>query len=616
MEKKLIFCAALLLLATACSKERDLYDSAALEEKQQAEERDHAEKQLGIVFDQKQTWMMSQVRELQITQLPTDINTTSVMILSANPFLSNTANVLSYSDKPVNKMYYEAPQDCSTLYVACIDADGDARVRAFDVATSTVDFSVKTQGYQIEEAAASRRMAPRKTASLNELQWQPTFNAKTFASTGWADEWAYVEQGDAKINFTDFTRYKNIALTYLPEGKLNYRDIVSKNSAIRDCFYTVDKNGGEVTVTPIWSDTGNPTPRFGYYYFEPGADQNIKTVRKFIFEAPVPMNYHNKKDSEIPSEQTILSYKLIYYDAEGNPSYNFPEGTRIGFFNTVNPRYISAINEPFNWYNIGDANLELSTYFREKNVGEASLGWSVGWETYSHTVMFQRDGENFIAFGDWIKDFDMNDIILLLNGDVEDLPVAGLETPKNQVFTYAFEDTRNGDYDMNDVVLRVCRNASNKLTVELAAVGASDEIKVYYHDPITKQDVPLFNGQEVHAAFREKTGVQSTFYNTLEANATSYPTSVVTIDDRTFTYAKADFFIKNVTKGIDVHTPASQGITGCAPYAICVPTEWAWPVEYQAITGAYSTFKGFASNLSSNLDWYNFPVSNKVFVAE
>src|SRR5574344_330955 len=68
--------------------------------------------------------------------------------------------------------------------------------------------------------------------------------------------------------------------------------------------------------------------------------------------------------------------------------------------------------------------------------------------------------------------------------------------------------------------------------------------------------------------------------------------------------------------------------TGLYPWAIMVPSTFKYPVEYQPITvkitdetktdtGAYSveghSFAGWAKNKDTNVDWYNYPVSSKVY---
>lgn len=177
--------------------------------------------------------------------------------------------------------------------------------------------------------------------------------------------------------------------------------------------------GGEVTVTPIHRDTSNPNSRFGYYYFVKGQDRNIKTAPKFIFEEAISFNNHGISKDNLPDEKTIESYKLIYYDEAGNPSYTFPEGT--------------------------------------------------------------------VTVSNWAD----------------------------------------------------------------------------------------------------------------------------------FSYARADFYIYNKTKDLEVHLPSAQGLTGASPYAICIPQKnWRWPKERISVVKAYSMFAGFAANSDVNIDWFNYPNTSVLTLEE
>ena len=102
------------------------------------------------------------------------------------------------------------------------------------------------------------------------------------------------------------------------------------------------------------------------------------------------------------------------------------------------------------------------------------------------------------------------------------------------------------------------------------------------------------------------------FINTQGQNATVFPETTIAVNGSSFNYYKADFFIVNESKGIEVHVPSATGEKGLPPYGICVPTKWAWPTERTCIIEAYPAFKWFAANLSSNLNWYLTPQEGKV----
>ena len=607
MKKSFYFLTLAAVLTASCSKTADVFDE---EQSNAASELKNAENKIGVTIDPGQTWVLTEKYTLNITSMPTDMTVERVAVMDENPLVSNDATMLAESKK-TSTISFEAPKGLSTLYAVCIAADGDVRVAEFAPESGKVSFE-PVSPYSV--VAKARGIAAPRRAPVNssELNWQPTSNALTF---GWNDQWAYVERGDVDVNFTNVNYYIDIVHSFLPEGGLNFRDSLNGAEIVRNDFYAiVGAGGGEVTVTPIYRETSNSVSRFGYYYFEPNTDRDLTTVRKYVFEEGVPFNYFHA--TEIEDVQTLPSYKLIYYDQQGNPSYNFPEGTQIGFFNvTTNSGY--GVEGDFFWYGLYGSNYDLTKRMADNGVLPEWAKVNTDWCNYSHTVMFERGGVKYIGFEDWVKDFDMNDIVLMLDGNVEDLPVAPTGSCKDNVkyyrYSYAFEDTRNGDYDMNDVVLRVWRPSLNAtyLNVQLAAVGASDQIRMYFTNQAGER-VPLFDGKEAHQLFVEL-GYNEEFYNTPTINAPELPMTRVNIDNfGNFTYAKADFFIINETKGLEIHMPAALGLTGTAPYGVCMPQkEWRWPKERTSIVLAYPEFSAFAHNQNVNVDWWLKPVFDR-----
>ena len=173
------------------------------------------------------------------------------------------------------------------------------------------------------------------------------------------------------------------------------------------------------------------------------------------------------------------------------------------------------------------------------------------------------------------------------------------------VWTYAFEDTPLGDYDMNDVVIKVCKNAEDdsKLDVTLCCTGAALNLEVYLDDKV------LFSGsgKEVHKVFGQEAGK---FINTVnDGIKEEYVTE--TIDKpANFSYETADFWIK--TPQMEVHI-AKQGED---PHGIVVPGDWRWPSEWQCIKNAYPNFIEFAKDASTTNEairkWYEKTSTNPV----
>ena len=188
------------------------------------------------------------------------------------------------------------------------------------------------------------------------------------------------------------------------------------------------------------------------------------------------------------------------------------------------------------------------------------------------------------------------------------------------VWTFAFEDTFNGDYDMNDVVLQVKENEDDdsKIDVTLCCTGASFNLYVFLRTD-DGRDLRMFNGREVHAVLGQPSGK---FINTGEGDSDKF---ISNIDPVKFTFDKpssnfdiatADFWIQS-PQG-DIHVGTTYG-AGSAPYGLVIPKAWRWPKEWNTITGnsvtdsPYPDFAGFAADRTVNTTWYDNVVEDLVY---
>jgi len=160
-----------------------------------------------------------------------------------------------------------------------------------------------------------------------------------------------------------------------------------------------------------------------------------------------------------------------------------------------------------------------------------------------------------------------------------------------EVYTFAFEDQiSNGDYDMNDVVLKISYHAvrdeegriteikQNKLDVKMVAAGATFNLEAYVGDH------KLFNN-EVHAAFGVNEGVM---VNTGRNTSTVIPEDLGVQAPENW---DGDF--KNLDVKIHVLISKPYWIEyltdkeKVSPYAIMIPNDWRWPTERTCVTEAY-----------------------------
>lgn len=182
---------------------------------------------------------------------------------------------------------------------------------------------------------------------------------------------------------------------------------------------------------------------------------------------------------------------------------------------------------------------------------------------------------------------------------------------KPAVWSYAFEDSRMADYDMNDVVIKVSYGQiddytldTSHLMVTLCCTGASYDLTAHLNN------TQLFGRQEVHAALG---GTASMFINTGSTDASKnqecdYVT--VTIDTPSdFQFADADFWINTPEGKVEIAK------TGQDPHGVVIPADWKWPKEKICIKEAYPNFIYFARDPSNEeyAGWYKTWDSSKVY---
>lgn len=175
----------------------------------------------------------------------------------------------------------------------------------------------------------------------------------------------------------------------------------------------------------------------------------------------------------------------------------------------------------------------------------------------------------------------------------------GVDTP--QTYTYAFEDitTQGGDYDFNDIVLKVKTiPVDGKLEVTLVAAGATKDLEVYYNNS------ELLFGGEVHAAMGCQPG---------EMINTGGGVVGKEVVDRRIVWQEGytlkqngNFSIRDVKENMWVKLPSFDDTfkAGDVPYAILVPDDWDFPAERHRVDEKYPNFVEWAKDATKEGDWY------------
>ena len=179
-------------------------------------------------------------------------------------------------------------------------------------------------------------------------------------------------------------------------------------------------------------------------------------------------------------------------------------------------------------------------------------------------------------------------------------------TPTPTIYTFAFEDTFMGDYDMNDVVLRVWEDPDDatKVHVKLMATGAGMDLYVGYDSNL------IFGGNEVHDLLG---GSRGKFLNTGDTSNDKFqngePIEREYVKSASETVPDLDFWIKAGDN--EIHVGSNNPIwqtekvgQSSAPFGIVAEGEWEWPTEWTCIVDAYSSFKDFARSPATYSNWY------------
>jgi len=195
------------------------------------------------------------------------------------------------------------------------------------------------------------------------------------------------------------------------------------------------------------------------------------------------------------------------------------------------------------------------------------------------------------------------------------------------IYSYAFEDTRLGDYDMNDVVIKAQEvevNNVKKINLKLVASGASLDLNIRLYEAATPDagkaakyqgDFTVLEYQgnnEVHAML----GVaKATLVNTGGAKADPI---TIQIDKGSYDPAHLPLAIYSEKEG-EMRLAGS----GEAPFGVIIPIDWKWPRERVNITTAYNatesdegdqSFAKFASEAGQALNWFNYPTGSVMII--
>lgn len=662
--KKIFYCSLLALAVTSCSKDLGNYQGETPAEVDEATIAANVEKVFGTTFDPNQDWKMinhEQVTIIANADESDNFRIARVQVLTDNPFIPTAdARVLNEAEARYGQkvsLALDVPNYLDTLYAACVSADGKYRVTPFPVGKSSVSFpqAAAARATRAEVAQPKVISEGRNSDNLNMLlkpnkstKWNSNATREDqWENSGWADKFYDIEATIEDVaDFTNDERnelYK-VLTGIMPENKDNSDKVLESEFFINTAnYFFADGTQKPITVTPVrcgadllgWES-------LYYYYYNPAQVEGMSDDQRALFlkslpkykllecaDALVGLDKGNTPEERVAyakkyytnwrnTTRRSRTYTLAYF-GDGEPSqgttgsYQFPKGYRIGLMFRVDsvpehPTLVSQTNTPVksavNFYADSLLNNEANLYAK----------WYYGWNSAvrqtmnnylgvnkSRAAIFSANGKAYIGFEDLV-DKDYNDVIFEVNGGVS-IYEPKIE-PENNVYTMAWEDTRLGDYDLNDVVIKAERVDNTHVLFSLEATGAWDEL---YLRNINGQK--LNTTTEVHAIFGQ-TGERS-FINTVEDDPHVAPVKelIEVPADFTFTDNKYLPYIYNKTKNNEVQISRQ----GEDPHGIIIPNDFRYPREYKCIKLPYTEFSKWGEKKVDETDWYLHPNTSLIY---
>lgn len=559
----------------------------------------------GTTFDEEHDWCTTSSGEITVNNIPKNIKT--VKLFTHITEEDGETSILSLNECEMNgegevKLTYDAPSNNLGLYLAFISND--------NITVMEVDGNVVS--YNSGAKAGTRTITteytlPSVTPTIGSIE-------DSYASQrGWINGeklYGLSDYSSQKISVADYSDdfkkiFRTVIFSYFKNKVDNYQ-LVKESDLYNDNCYPITTGDEPILVTPVYKS--DKATRYGnevynsdlyYYYFK---EENVGSDPQTYFESlpkykAIPFNecFGIDEDDNIEKKG---AYALIYW-GEGTPaegtvgSYQFPQGYKIGFMVRAKTDFVESgkPRKQGELYGDGRLNNKINSY-SECNFKSSALGTDgprCAWITVN--------GKMLLCFESG-TDKDFNDIILEVEGGVEE--IINIPDIESNFYTFCFEDTELGDYDMNDIVIKARRLNTKQVEYRIVACGAYDELKVMGINGKIIND-----NAEVHKLF----GVNGGFINTVSSNAEPI-VDVVNVDSK-FSFLNEDTqpYIYDITTGKTIHLSKK----GEDPHGIMIPYDFKYPKEKVCIKNAYGEFNNWGENRVTSTDWYVYPNEDFVF---
>lgn len=551
----------------------------------------------GVDFDATHDWKMTNSGIVTITNIPSSIDRVQLLVCVNETDTTTSISVLNEKEvegESTITLAYDAPKENIGLYVAFISS---FNFNIVEVNGETVSYGAEARtranfgGVEVPDNPPS--VTNFVTSFAKERGWNP--NDKLYELSH------YSRISAAGYSPVMETIFRNIVFSYFKNGRsYNNLPLVKSSGIYNDNAYPITTGNKPILVSPVYKR--DAATKYGnevynsdlyYYYYKDGAEVNTAYLESLPKYKAIPFNEHFgvNEDDVI---QKRASYVLAYF-GDGIPTegtqgtYQFPEGYKIGFM--VRAKTTSeAPKKQGELYGDGRLNAKINSWPNFSSSKLGSDGPRIAWLTINDRMMMCWESGT---------DSDFNDIILEVEGGVK--PIIFIPDIESQIYTFCFEDTPLGDYDLNDVVIKAKRLSPTQVEYSVIACGAHDEI--YIGGTNGRQ----IDNREVHSMFgmplNEYINTQSRNYNGAISEVVTVKESFSFLDEASQPYI--------VDKTIGITTRVST--IGQDPHGIMIPSDFRYPLEKICVKDAYKNFNNWGRSKVTSTDWYLYPTEGKVW---
>ena len=587
---------------SSCSQGENVFNDEAYFNEQKAKYEKSWKEKFGSI-DPTQNWNMATQAKANIA-VPSG---STVNVYKNNPLFNKETAIGSFTKS--GEYNLDVPKSSASLFYETVNGDGTKTVRVstlengvFNIGGSNASYAKTRSSDGCNTTVGSSfdiEFDPYQDSNWAWLNKKATFYTLNNVATSAGSEWkvkdfrAILDVKDGKDGV--FKEGVNNVTKW--QSQLNF-DIVYEMAS-----------DGPVTLDLNFRNTSGQD-KIAYFYYT-GEKPNIDEVKKYILVDNAAKSdlikckewqdwTNSLSDWKDASSQITLSgandeniyrgtrFNLVYFGADGNSSgtYTFPKGTKIGFCIIQNK---GGVWNNFVRYSIPSLNPKdnQSEYVATFNYGETT----------------------FLGFEDWKNgDYDLNDVLFFATGNFTP-PIDIDPDPKPEPtpqWIIACEDLGStDDYDFNDIVFGISYEAGST-TAYVTPLAAGGTLKANI----------MFGAQnlgEVHELLGHQAKEDGTYpmINTGRGEVGSASKIAVTVPSNFSLGTSMGGFGVVVEKGdqvVRIYGPE----TGKAPQMFLLQGDWEWPKERVGIEVAYPDFSKWNGN-ADDLNWCKKPQDGMVW---